>query len=254
VRHAGGDIIVVVDGHCEIEGGHFLSNLAGAFGSTGADCVGRPQPLDISDATPLQRAIAAARSSWLGHHPDSHIYSDRRGFVPAGSVAVAYRREVFDKIGWFDERFDACEDYEFNHRVDLAGLRCYFTPAVAVRYRPRQNLKGLFRQMVRYGRGRVRLLRKHPDTFSWKTLVPALLAGCGLLGLVAAWIHPWLAAAVWGALVLYAGVVCGVSASIAWHRRDGAILPKLPWVFFAIHWGAGTGILRECFAGGLGRR
>ena len=35
-------------------------------------------------------AIAAARSSRLGHHPDSFIYASEERFVPPQSVAVAY--------------------------------------------------------------------------------------------------------------------------------------------------------------------
>jgi hypothetical protein len=66
------------------------------------ECVGCPQPLDVTSATGLQRAIAAARSSPLGQHPDSFIYSTEPPFVPAGSVAVAYRREVFEIVGYFD--------------------------------------------------------------------------------------------------------------------------------------------------------
>ena len=130
----------------------------------------------------MQRAIAAARASRLGHHPASHIYSDREGFVPPHSVAVAYRRGVFDTVGLFDERFDACEDVEFNHRVARAGLKCWFTPRVQVHYYPRASLVGLFRQMVRYGRGRIRLLRKHPETFSLPGFVPAAFLAGVVLG------------------------------------------------------------------------
>src|SRR5262249_36769813 len=152
--------------------------IAEAFLVSRADCLGRPQPLDVTGANCMQRAIAAARSSRLGHHPASHIYSNREGFVPPQSVAIAYCRDVFDMVGLFDERFDACEDVEFNHRGARAGLACWFTPRVRVRYYPRASLPGLFRQMVRYGRGRVRLLRKHPDTFSLPGFVPAaFLAG-----------------------------------------------------------------------------
>ena len=134
----------------------------------------------VPNLTTLQRAIAAARSSRLGHHPDSFIYSSDEQFVPAESVAVAYRRSVFEKVGYFDENFDACEDVEFNHRVDRAGLRCFFTPAIAAHYAPRDTLRGLYRQMVRYGRGRIRLWRKHPETFSWG-IVPPLLFVIGLI-------------------------------------------------------------------------
>src|SRR5262245_55988865 len=157
IRAARGDILVIVDGHCELENKTYLRELANAFEQSGAECVGRPQPLDVSAATPLQQAIAAARSSRLGHHPASHIYSNAPGFVRPQSVAVAYRRSVFGTIGMFDESFDACEDVEFNHRLDRAGLRCFFTPKVAVHYFPRSSLRGLVRQMIRYGRGRVRL-------------------------------------------------------------------------------------------------
>src|SRR5439155_21468815 len=110
IRAARGELIVIVDGHCDLEGRRHLRDLADVFARSGADCVGRPQPLDVATATPLQRAIAAARASRLGHNPSSHIYEDTAGFVRPQRVAVAYRREVFAAVGPFDETFDARED------------------------------------------------------------------------------------------------------------------------------------------------
>ena len=135
-----GDYLVVIDGHCEIPSRTYLQDLVSAFQRTRADCLGRPQPLDVSRATTLQKAIAAARSSPLGHHPASYIYSAEELEVPAGSVAVAYRRNVFDRVGKFDPNFDACEDYELNHRIDQAGMKCYLVPSLAVQYHPRESL------------------------------------------------------------------------------------------------------------------
>jgi succinoglycan biosynthesis protein ExoA len=249
LRAARGEVVVLVDGHCQIDNPHYLSEIASAFARSGADCVGRPQPLDVAGATPLQRAVAAARASRLGHHPSSHIYSDREGDVPPQSVAVAYRREVFARVGPFDESFDACEDVELNHRAARAGLRCFFTPRVRVRYQPRASLAGLFRQMERYGRGRVRLLRKHPDTFSLKSLLPgAFLAGVAL-GPLAALLWPPLWLAYGGALALYALTVLMVSVGLSVRERRVGLLPWLPPAFAAIHLGAGAGILREALAG-----
>ncbi len=133
IRSAHGELIVVIDGHCDIPSRGHLSALADAFERSQAMCVGRPQPLDISGAPPVGRAVAAARACWLGHHPQSHIYSSGERFVDPQSVAVAYRRVVFDAVGPFDESFDACEDVEFNHRLHRAGHRCFFTSAVEVR-------------------------------------------------------------------------------------------------------------------------
>jgi succinoglycan biosynthesis protein ExoA len=238
-------VIVVVDGHCELEGRDYLANLADAFRRSGADCVGRPQPLDVTGASTLQKAIAAARSSWLGHHPDSFIYSGAEQWVPAKSVAVAYRRDVFDQVGGFDERFDACEDVELNHRIERAGLRCFFTPAVRVRYFPRSSLRGLFRQMARYGQGRVRLLRKHRDTFSPGGFVPAAWVAGLLAGPTAglAWSPLWWAYG--GVISLYLATVLATSAVIAWRHRQPRFLGWLPLVFLTLHAASGWGALSE---------
>jgi succinoglycan biosynthesis protein ExoA len=251
LRAARGDLVVIVDGHCELDDPDYLRHLAEAFARSGAACVGRPQPLDVTGATPLQRAIAAARASRLGHHPDSHIYSAAEGFVRPQSVAVAYRREVFETLGLFDETFDACEDVEFNHRIDRAGLRCFFTPRVAVHYHPRTSLVGLFRQMVRYGRGRVRLLRKHPETFTLPGFLPAVFLAGVVAGPAFAWLAPWLALTYAGALGLYAAIVLIASVVLTARARDVRLLPWLPLAFGAIHVGAGAGLLQEWV---LGRR
>jgi succinoglycan biosynthesis protein ExoA len=249
VRAARGDIVLLIDGHSDLRNPYYLQNVADAFAESGADCVGRPQPLDVAGANAVQRAIAAARASWLGHHPASHIYSERAGFVPPQSVAIAYRRGVFDTVGLFDERFDACEDVDFNHRVARAGLTCWFTPEVRVHYYPRSSLPGLFRQMVRYGRGRVRLLRKHPDTFSPAVFVPpAFLAGVVVGPLLACW-SPLLALLYGGVLGVYAAALLLCSLVLCVRRREMRLLPLLPLVFLTIHCGAGAGAWCELLAG-----
>jgi polysaccharide deacetylase family protein (PEP-CTERM system associated) len=245
IRAARGDIVAVVDGHADIDNPYYLNDLADAFTRSGADCVGRPQPLDVSGATALQRAIGAARSSRLGHHPASFIYSGDEQFVPPQSVAVAYRRWVFDSVGYFDEDFDACEDVEFNYRLDRAGVRCFFTPRVQVCYHPRSSLSGLFFQMRRYGQGRVRLLAKHPRTFSLSSLAPAVFLVGLLVGPFLALLSSRLLGAYVGAVILYGLAVVLTSLAIALKSRDWRLLPWLPMVFVTIHCGAGVGLLQE---------
>jgi succinoglycan biosynthesis protein ExoA len=249
VRAARGDIILLIDGHCELRNPYYLQNLADAFAESGADSIGRPQPLDVRGATLVQRAIAAGRASRLGHHPASHIYSDRAGFVPPSSVAIAYRRGVFDTVGLFDERFDACEDVEFNHRLERAGLTCLLAPNLRVHYHPRSTLTGLFRQMLRYGRGRVRLMRKHPETFSLSSLLPAVFLGGVVAGsMLACW--SFLLALIYAVVLgTYAATLLLFSAALCMRQRDIRLLPILPLVFLAIHAGAGAGAWCEFLLG-----
>lgn len=249
VRAARGEILLLVDGHCQLNNPYYLQNIADAFAESSADCLGRPQPLDVTGATLVQRAIAVARASRLGHHPASHIYSGRAGFVPPQSVAIAYRRGVFDTVGLFDERFDACEDVEFNHRVAQAGLTCWFTPRVRVHYHPRASLFGLFRQMVRYGRGRMRLLRKHPQTFSVSGFLPAaFLAGVAVGPLLACW-SSLLALLYAGVLGVYGATLLLFSLALCVGERDVRLLPLIPLAFLAIHTGAGAGLWSELLLG-----
>jgi succinoglycan biosynthesis protein ExoA len=249
VEASRGDIILLIDGHCHLDNPHYLAEVADAFARSGADCLGRPQPLDVSGATPLQRAVAAARSSRLGHHPASHIYSAGEGFVAPESVAVAYRRDVFNVIGTFDETFDACEDVEFNHRLARAGLRCFFTPRVRVRYFPRASLSALFFQMARYGRGRVRLLRKHRDTFSVPGFLPALFVAGILLGPLLGVLLPELILGYLAVLAVYVLTVIGFSVVLSVRERRPLLLPLLAVVFPAIHLGAGVGVWWEVLFG-----
>jgi succinoglycan biosynthesis protein ExoA len=244
IRHARGRFIVIVDGHCELNDRRYLANLVRAFEESSADCLGRPQPLRSRAATPFQKAVSLARASWLGHNPDSDIFSDQARFVAPDNVAVAYRREVFDKVGLFDESFDACEDVEFNTRVRLAGLTCYFTPAIRLDYRPRSSLGGLFYQLARYGRGRARLARKLPSSLTLPSHVPVLWLLWLPAMLALSFVSVVFAAALLASIALYLAAILGESVRLAWRQRL-AVAVRLPLVFVGVHLGYGWGFLRD---------
>jgi succinoglycan biosynthesis protein ExoA len=247
VRHMTGDVAVIVDGHCVVPDRHYLGNLVNAFAESGADCLGRPQPLDAPAPTPFQRAVAIARASRLGHNPDSDIYSDEAKFVPPQSTAVAYRRAVFHRVGPFDGRFDACEDVEFNQRVHDAGLTCFFSPAVKIVYHPRGTWRGLFSQLARYGAGRARLFKKLPRSLTLPAVVPPLALLGLAIGLPASMLvpalAPWYAAAVFGYGLLVLAAATWLGRGQPWGVRR-----RLPGVFVGIHFGFACGFVRELFA------
>jgi len=176
VAESTGEIILFIDGHCEIPSTRLLEDTALLMQETGAECLCRPQPLIAFSPSGVGKIIADARASTLGHGRDSLIYDmTHSGFVHPASSGATYRREIFEKLGNYDTSFDACEDVEFNTRVREAGYKAYTDPRVAVYYEPRQSFSGLFRQMMRYGTGRVRLTRKHPESASLSQWAPAVL-------------------------------------------------------------------------------
>jgi GT2 family glycosyltransferase len=66
---------------------------------------------------------------------------------------LAFRRQVFDEIGGYDELCDAGEDADFCLRATRAGWAQFFEPDARAFHEPRKNLASLIRQWIWYGRG-----------------------------------------------------------------------------------------------------
>ena len=151
---------------------------------------------------------------------------------------------MFSRFGRYDEEFDACEDVEFNHRLADAGIRGYISPYLAVNYRPRDSFGGLFRQMIRYGRGRLRLVCKHPRALTVGQFVPVAFV---VLSLLLGWAAVWTWWGKWALLVLggtYIGAIICFSMAIA-VSQGWRYLKQLPLIFPTIHVGLALGTLME---------
>lgn len=247
INNGQGEVIAFVDGHCVIQTDRWLRDIADIFRTTNAACLCRPQPLDDPANTPFQYMIATCRGSALGHGLDSSIFDlNNEKFIDPTSSGAIYKREVFEQIGAYDESFDACEDVELNYRVWKRGLPAYISPRLTIRYAPRENLKGLFKQMSRYGQGRFRFIRKHPDAISLGQLIPPCFVAVFLICLI---LMPFFAPARYAWLIL-AGLyaVAVILSSVALASKNGIrFLWSAPAIFTTIHFGLGLGFWRGVF-------
>ncbi len=248
-RAAKGDVVLFVDGHCEIPDPRLLENLNRVFQDTRADVACRPQPLETAGMTAVQTAIAAARACPIGHNPWSHIFAtEKEGFVDPESSGAAYRRAVFERIGYFDESFDACEDVDFNLRAGGAGLRAFTSPSLTVRYRPRDDMASLFHQMLRYGAGRARLFLKHRGG---ALAGPLLLGIPGVLVALLAVLSGFSETARFALLsvaLAYVAVVAAASVSVSW-KRGAALVPLVFLALVVTHAGLAAGFWKGLLAG-----
>ena len=249
VAAATGDIILFIDGHCEIPSTELLRDTVTLLDETGADCLCRPQPLIAFSPQGVGRIIADARASTLGHGRDSLIYNmQHSGFVHPASSGATYKRALFERVGMYDESFDACEDVEFNTRVAEAGYKAYTDPRLSVYYEPRNSFRGLFRQMMRYGIGRVRLARKHPESASMSQWAPAVLVAAIAVAIVSgvaaiAWGN-WMLAVPAFPAAMFLLITIVASMHLGW--RHGAAHTLLgPIAYSCIYVGLGTGMWTE---------
>jgi succinoglycan biosynthesis protein ExoA len=238
LRAARGDVIVRVDGHCVIPP-DYVATCVRMLRAREVDCAGGP--VRAEGETMMARAIARAMSTPFGVGGASFRWADTVGEVdhlPFG----AWRREVFEVIGEFDETLLRNQDDELSDRLRRHGGRIVMDPAIPVRYFSRTRLAGLWRQYLGYGFWKVRVIHKRGGwPASPRHLVPAVFV-CAALGTlaVAALTRLWfLPACVLGSYALF--LLAATAQSLASLRDRAALL--VPCALAAMHVAYGVGFL-----------
>jgi GT2 family glycosyltransferase len=238
IREARGELIVRLDCHARYPD-DYLRRCAEVSRQTGAWNVGGR--LVPTGTTRMERAVACAMDSPFGGI--GWTRSSGGGQVETDTVTFgAFRREVFARVGPFDEALVRNQDDEFNLRLRAAGGRIVLDPAITVMYRPRGSLRGVWRQYFEYGLWKVPVMLKHRRIATVRGVVPLVfvLGTAGLLGgatrsrtarrlLVAEWL-------LYGALGVF-------FAARGARRRDEpwTLMPAVLAVFPAFHVAFGAG-------------
>jgi glycosyltransferase involved in cell wall biosynthesis len=249
VREAQGNIIVRMDAHTEYAP-DYLSQCVSVLRETGANNVGGPAR--TKSTTYLQSAICAAYHSFFAVGGARFHNVRYEGYVDTVTYGC-WPREVFDRIGFFDEELVRNQDDEFNLRLTRAGGKIWQSPRIRSWYQPRGSLLSLFRQYQQYGYWKVRVIQKHQLPASVRHLVPGFfifaLTMLPLLGL-------WWSFALWCWLALLGVyIVSNASASLLTAARtQWRLLPVLPLAFACYHFGYGYGFLHGMWDFVLWRR
>jgi succinoglycan biosynthesis protein ExoA len=236
---ARGQIIVRMDAHTEYAS-DYVRQCVAVLKETGADNVGGAARTRAH--TYLQTAIAAAYHSPFsvgGARFHNVRFEGSLDTVPYG----CWRREIFTRLGRFDEGLARNQDDEFNLRIILNGGRIWQSPRIKSWYTPRSSLSALFRQYYRYGYWKVRVIQKHRQPASIRHLVPGIflasLSVC-LVGGLYSTLLSLLGAAI---VVLYAACLVAASLHTA-SKSEWRLFFVLPVTFAVYHFGYGIGFLR----------
>src|SRR2546422_5820141 len=251
VRAARGEVVPIVGSHATYERGYLVQlvrHLIG-YGADEAGAIARYLP---RNDTPLGRAIVVALSHPFGAGANVayKLGVDRPQWVDTGSSGC-YRRDVFDRVGLFNERLIYSQDIEFNARLRRAGGRILLVPSAVIEYYAHSDARGFLQHTFRNGVWMVLpLLHTHVFPMSWRHFVPmafvtALLVGAALWPFLGAW--PLLLVA-----TPYVVTSLVLSIGVAVRRRSMAYASTLPPTFAALHvtYGLGSiwGLARFVFA------
>jgi succinoglycan biosynthesis protein ExoA len=239
IRAARGEIIVRMDAHTTYAPDYVRQCLA-VMKATGADNVGGP--MQTTAATFMERAIRAVFHSRIAVGGARSHQADYEGYVDT-VIYGCWRKDVFHRIGYFDEDLVRNQDDEFNLRLTRSGGKIYQSPRIRSWYHVRGSLGAVFRQHMQYGYWKALVIRKHRIPASFRHLVPGSFVGCLCLLMICGlfWSPAlWMAAAV---MFLYATAALAVSLVIA-TGSQWVLLPILPIVVGCYHFGYGYGFLR----------
>jgi glycosyltransferase involved in cell wall biosynthesis len=163
--------------------------------------------------------------------------------VPFG----CYKREVFDKIGLFDEELLRNQDYEFNARLLNSGGSIYLIPFLAINYFTRSSTRQLFRMHYQYGLYNPLVSLKVGRPMLSRHLVPLVFllflvfAGAGSFFFECS---RWLLIA--GSALYLAGDFL-FSFRIVKQTKRVRLFLYLPWIFLFLHLSYGWGYLMGIF-------
>jgi GT2 family glycosyltransferase len=194
----------------------------------------------------IARAIASAASHPLG-------VGDARYRLGGGAQTVdtvpfgAYRKELVQSIGFYDESLLTNEDYELNVRIRQAGGNIWFDPQIRSVYFSRPTLRQLFSQYWRYGYWKGRMIRRYPSTLRWRQLLPPLFI-LGILCLIV--LSLWLPVFVWLIPVMISVyllilMIAGVLMAVKIH--DPMLIVGLPLSISCMHFAWGAAFLWSIF-------
>jgi cellulose synthase/poly-beta-1,6-N-acetylglucosamine synthase-like glycosyltransferase len=156
IKIATGNIIAFIDADC-IATKDWVKNIVSGFDKPDVGCVaGSISAMGDDNLSPLERFLIEK-----GHLSQTqHI---EHSFLPFAATAnAAYRKQVFDKIGLFDEKLFIGEDADLSWRMQLfTNYKIKYIPDAEVFHPYESRPKELFRQKRRHAYGSVVLYRKY---------------------------------------------------------------------------------------------
>ena len=241
IESALGEYIVRMDAH-SIPNKEYIEKCVNGLESGLGDNIGGIWKIQPGDDTWIAKSIAKAASHPLG--VGDALYriggtAQEVDTVPFG----AFRRELMDKIGMFDETLLTNEDYEFNTRLRQSGGRVWMDPTIQSIYFARSNYKELAQQYWRYGYWKAQMLRRYPKTLRLRQLIPPLFVFSLIcLGLVS---FIWNLASVLLAIIvlLYTVVLFFVGIQISVKEKDVTMFIGVPFAIATIHLSFGIALL-----------
>ncbi|MBS3918865.1 MAG: glycosyltransferase family 2 protein [Deltaproteobacteria bacterium] len=247
IKNAKGEIILWMSAHNQYEK-DYISRSVENLGQYGADNVGGIMRTLPRTDNFIGQAIVASLSHRFGvGNSYFRVQTDEPKWVDT-VFGGCYRREVFDRVGLFNENLVRGQDMEFNLRLKKAGGKILLVPDIVSYYYALSDIKSFWKHNFTNGVWAILPFLYSPIIpVSWRHLVPlvfvTVLLGSASLGLFwAPFFYLFLII-----LSSYGVGNLGASLQIALEKRSIRYMVAMPLIFGALHFPYGLGSLWGVF-------
>ncbi len=240
IKAAEGAWIMRLDAHSKFPE-DYLVNCLETSQRTGAANVG-----GVFESLPRDSSLQASTVQALTTHKFGVGDADFRlqpKEGPAGTVPFGFfRRDLFDKVGLFDERLIHTQDQEFNARIRESGEMIWLNPRIRVQYFNLGKLFPFFKKAM-LDRGQWNPFRWWiaPYSFRPRHAIPTVFVLGILLAVPALVVEPRAFYFVGVVGALYGVLAIGSSIQQAVRYRKSWLGLLLPPLFLTYHLSYGTG-------------
>jgi glycosyltransferase involved in cell wall biosynthesis len=241
LRYAKGDIIIRMDAHTTYAKDYFLKCI-NCLDKYNADNVGGIWITMPGNDTAMAKAIALSLSHPFGVG-NSYF---RIGLKEPKSVDTVpfgcYRKEVFDRIGMFNEHLVRNQDIEFNIRLKNAGGKIILVPDIESYYYARSTLKALAKNNFWNGFWVIYSTKFAKMPFSVRHLIPLVFVTSVMSSLIGSIFYAPLAYIFSLIFTAYFITALFFSINISF-SKSLKLIPLLVSTFFTLHFSYGLGSL-----------
>jgi len=184
IKQASGIYIIRLDAHAEYATNYF-SKCVELLERTGADNVGGV--METKSRTPIGATIAKMLSSRFGVGDSQFRTNGKNGYVDTVPFG-AFRREVFEKYGLYDERLTRNQDSELNYRIIHGGGKIFLSNEIKLAYYCRDSVSGIVKMAMTNGKWNIITSKLCPGSMRLRHFIPCIfvlsLIGMPLISLL----------------------------------------------------------------------